>query len=88
VANDRWEHPKRDLLDIERTAQAESVSAADDVACFAEALAVACEGNDNVNVQHFAALTRRAVNAYRASRGLDVEPDRHWTAQEIIDHAG
>ncbi len=87
--SDRWDVPKRDLLDIERTAQAEKVDAADALVDAAEALSTACRGADTEPlVQEWARIVLSCCTAYRVACGEDTRPGEPWTASEIMDREG
>ena len=83
-----WDVPKRDLLDIERTSQAESVEAADTLADSVEALLKSLLGGERV--APFAELSRQALTAYRVARGQSVEPmePAPWSVEEILAREG
>ncbi len=88
MAKREWDVPKRDLLDIERTAQAGSVEAADRLADAVEAI-FAPDYGDVEAIRQAGVFLRQALQAYRIARGQDtgsaVEP---WTAAEILNREG
>ena len=88
MANREWDVPKRDLLDIERTAQAEKVDAADALVDAAEALSTACRGSvTEPLIQEWARIVLSCCTAYRVASGDDTAP-RPWTTEEILAREG
>lgn len=84
-----WDVPKRDLLDIERTAQADKVAAADHLADVALSalgtLKNATLFGHSLYAADITAELERAVNAYRAASG-DEATD--WTPEDILRNEG
>ena len=86
--NRQWDVPRRDLLDIERTAQAAKVQAADEMESALRALLSASVRADvsmrDLETALAIPAARRALHAYRAACGEDIDDATEWTPEQIL----